>query len=72
MAAITIPKEITNGKEWVIVPKKDWEKILELAKEKIRQLQLEKELDKALKEVKRGKLIGPFGKVDDLIKSLEK
>lgn len=72
MVTITIPKKITNGKELVIVPKKDWEKILELAKRKVHQLQLEKGLDKALEEVKKGKLIGPFEKVNDLIKSLEK
>lgn len=72
MTTITIPKKITNGKELVIVPREDWEKILELAKRKVRQLKLEKGLDKALEEVKERRLIGPFEKAQDLIKSLEK
>jgi hypothetical protein len=72
MTTITIPKKITKGEELVIVPKEDWKKILELAQRKIYQLKLEKGLDEALEEVKKGKLIGPFREVKDLIKSLEK
>ncbi|PIP23706.1 MAG: hypothetical protein COX90_04265 [Candidatus Nealsonbacteria bacterium CG_4_10_14_0_2_um_filter_38_17] len=72
MVTITIPKKITKGKELVIVPKEDWEKILKLAKKKISKLELEKDLEKALEDVKKGRLIGPFDKVGDLIKSLEK
>ena len=72
MTTITIPREITNGKELMVIPKEDWEKILELAKKNIHRLKLEKGIDEALAEVKRGKLIGPFRKAGDLIKSLEK
>ena len=72
MVTITIPKKFTNGKELVIVPKEDWKKILRLAKRAISQLELEKGLKKALEDVKKGRLIGPFDKVEDLIKSLEK
>ena len=72
MTTIIIPKKITNGKELMIIPKEDWERILELAKKNVHRLKLEKGLDEALAEVKRGKLIGPFGRAGDLIKSLEK
>lgn len=72
MAVITIPKKITNGKELMIIPKEDWERILELAKRNISRLKLENGLNKALAEVKNGKLIGPFKEASDLIKSLEK
>lgn len=72
MITITIPKKITKGKELVIIPKEDWKRVLKLARKKIDQLKLEKDLEEALKEVEGGKLIGPFDKVDDLIKSLEK
>jgi len=72
MVTITIPKKITDGKELIVVPKKDWEKLWKIAKGKIYQFELEKGLKKALKEVKAGKTIGPFSKADDLIKALKK
>jgi len=45
MVTITIPKKLTNGKELIIVPKEDWEKILKLARKKISQLKLEKGIE---------------------------
>ena len=71
MAIITIPKKITNGKELIVVPKNDWERLLKIAKRKIYRMELEKGLKEALEEVKAGKVIGPFSKAEDLIKSLE-
>jgi len=72
MTTITIPKKVTNGKELMIIPKEDWERVLELAKKNIYRLKLEKGLDEALAEVRGGELIGPFEETGDLIKSLEK
>jgi len=72
MGIITIPKKVTNGKELIVVPKKDWERLCKIAKKKIFRVELEKGLKEALKEVKAGKIIGPFDKVEDLVKSLEK
>jgi hypothetical protein len=72
MVSITIPKKITKGKELIIVPKEEWEKILKLAKKKIAHLELERGLEEALKEVERGEIVGPFEKVENLIKSLER
>ncbi len=72
MATITIPKKITNGKELIVVPKKDWERLWKIAKMKIYKAELKKGLRKALEEVKEGKVIGPFSKAEDLIKALGK
>jgi len=72
MVTITIPKKITNGKELVIMPKKEWEELRKIAKRKLSQLELERGLKEALKEVKAGKLGGPFNTAEDLIKDLEK
>lgn len=72
MAIITIPKKITKGKELIIVPKKDWERICKIAKRKTSQAKLEKGLEEALEEVRTGKIIGPFNTAEDLIRSLRK
>ncbi len=66
---ITIPKELIKKGELVIIPRKEYEAILRVLRKKART-QLNKDLKEALKEVKRGKLIGPFENVKDLIKSL--
>ncbi len=72
MVTITIPKKVTNGKELIVVPKEDWERLLKIVKRKIYQMELEKGLKEALEEVKAGKVIGPFSRAEDLIKALEK
>ncbi|MBU4369668.1 hypothetical protein KKG58_02785 [Patescibacteria group bacterium] len=72
MTTITISKKITQGKELIIVPKKDWENLLKITKQKIGQIELANSIKQALIEVKKGKIIGPFDKGRDLIKSLEK
>ena len=72
MGIITIPKKFTNGKELIVVPKKDWERLCKIAKKKIFRAELEKGLKKSLKEVKAGKIMGPFSKAEDLVKALEK
>jgi len=60
MTTITIPKKITNGKELIIVPKKDWERLFKIAKMRVSQLELERGLKEALEDVKAGRLLGPF------------
>lgn len=69
MATITIPKELTKKGELVIIPRKEYEAILRILKKKTRT-KLDKDLMEALREVKQGKLIGPFENVKGLIKSL--
>ncbi|MCK4781825.1 hypothetical protein KAS79_02780 [Candidatus Parcubacteria bacterium] len=72
MAVITIPKKITQGEELIVVSRQDWEELLKLAKNKVSQIETEKGLQQALKEIEEGEIIGPFNKSRDLIKSLEK
>jgi len=70
MVTITVPKKITNRKELIIVPKKDWERLQKIAKMKISQLELEKGLKEALKDVKAGRLLGPFETVKEFKKAI--
>jgi len=72
MTTITIPKKITQGKELIIVPKKDWENLLKLTRQKISQIEIGKGIKESLEEIKKGKIIGPFNKGKDLIKNLGK
>ena len=69
MLTVTIDKTITKGEELVVIPKKEYEILLRSAKEKNG---LDKDLIKALQEVKQGQAIGPFHSVKELRKSLEK
>ena len=69
MPIATIKKSITKGEELVIIPRREYE---ELKFHKKGNNNLDKELSEALKEIKQGKLIGPFSSVKELKKSLEK
>ena len=53
----------------VIIPRKEYE---ELVSAKNNKNGLDKELLAALKEIKQGKLVGPFNSVKELKKTLEK
>ena len=69
MVTITINKTITKGQELVVLPKKEYEVLVRSAQEKN---SLDRDLAKALQEVKQGKIIGPFKSVKELKKSLER
>ena len=74
MTTITIPKRITHGKDLIIIPREDYEKLLGLSK-KIRKVKIKSELDRgldeALKEVREGKTFGPFKTAEEGIKFLD-
>lgn len=72
MAIITIPKKFTNGKELVVIPKKDWKRLQKIAEMKISEIELEKGLKKALEDVRTGRIFGPYKNVEKLMKDLEK
>ena len=73
MTTLTIPKEMTRKGDLVIIPRREYEKILDLGKRKVQPIsELDKGLEEALKEVKEGKTIGPFETVEEMIKSLKK
>lgn len=68
MSTITIPKKITKGEELVILPRKEYEALLKFPEEK----KFDPELERALEDVRQGKVIGPFTNVKALVNSLEK
>jgi len=70
MVTITIPKKFTNGKELVVVPKKEWEQLQKIAKMKVSEMELERGLKKALEDVKAGRLLGSFDSVEGFKKSI--
>lgn len=69
MPVITIKKSLTKGEDLVVLPRKEYEYLVSA---KTGKNILDKELLKALKEVKQGKIVGPFSSVKELQKSLEK
>ena len=67
---ITIPRKLTQKGELVVIPRKEYEEILRKL-EKNNRVQLDKDLEKAIREVKQKKLVGPFKNVASLMKSLD-
>ena len=65
MATVTIPKKITKGEELVVIPRKVYEKLLF-------KIELDRDLEKALEDVKRGRLIGPFSTAKEAIDALKR
>ncbi|MBU2545238.1 hypothetical protein KKC65_02190 [Patescibacteria group bacterium] len=68
MSTVTIPKKITKGEELIILPRREYEKLLKFPEEK----KVDPELEKALEDVRQGRVIGPFVNSKDLIDSLGK
>jgi len=69
MSTVTIPKKITKGEELIILPRKEYEELLKFPSEK---KEVDHELEKALEDVKQGRVVGSFTDSKDLIDSLEK
>ena len=68
MGTVTIPKKMTGGEELIILPRREYEELLKFPEEK----KTDPELEKALEDVRQGKVIGPFTNSSDLVDSLEK
>lgn len=66
-SVITLPKELIKKGELVLLPRSEYEKLIQLAKV---QSVLNEDLKQSLTEMKRGELFGPFKNSKDLIKSL--
>ena len=67
MITITIPKKITRGEELVIIPRKDYEKLLKLPRKK----KLDMGIEEALEDIKKGRISRPFDSAEKMIKSLQ-
>lgn len=72
MAIMTIPKKVTKGADLVLLPRKDYERIVRALKRRETDTKLDPDLKKALEEIKYGKTMGPFSSVAELKQSLEK
>jgi len=69
MKPMMIPKQQHQNDDLVILPRKEYEKLLRRA---IKQgPKLDKDLKQALEEVKQGKMSEPFESVDKLMNSLQ-
>ncbi len=70
MKPLMISKQQYKGDDLVILPRKEYEKLLRRAT-KQEEPELDSDLKQALEEVKQGKLSGPFETVDELMQSLQ-
>ena len=76
MNTITVPDNLTQEKDLVLIPRRDYDRLLSGStgtfKKPKRLSELDKRLTKALEEVKRGEIYGPFNNVAELRRSLRK
>lgn len=76
MKTITIPDNLIREDELVVIPRRDYDRLLlgsvKTFKKPKRLSELDKRLNKALEEVKRGEIYGPFDNVVELRRSLRK
>ena len=68
MTTVTIPKKLAREGDLVVVSRKKYERLLRIAKQSV---ELDRDLEDALREVKSDKIAGPFSSVRALKKSLE-
>jgi len=71
MTTITIPKKVIKNDDLVIIPRKRYEALLRIYRKKS-YTQLDRELDEAIKEIRQGKIVGPFRSVKEFKASFEK
>lgn len=71
MRAISIPKTMAK-EELLLMTRREYERLLGTIKKIEDKVELDQELQKALREAKKGKLHGPFRSIKDLRLSLEK
>lgn len=71
MRTISIPKIMAN-EELLLMTRREYEKFLDAIKKIENKVELDIELQEAVREVRRGKPFGPFRSAKDLRFSLEK
>lgn len=72
MVTISISdKMIKKGTEFVVIPRKDYEKLLAVKKIP-KQTKKQRYINELLKDVREGNLRGPFNSVEELRADLEK
>lgn len=71
MTTITIPKNLTQRGELVLIPRKEYERFLRVQKDKAFYEELDRDLDKAIQDYKKGKYYGPFKTAKEGIRFLK-
>ena len=71
MRTISIPKTMAK-EELLLLTRKEYDQLLNTINKIEKKLELDSDLQEAIKEVKKGKVTGPFTSVKDLRLSLEK
>ena len=73
MKPLTIPKSLSDQGELVVLPRRDYERLVsDSAKETIkRDPKVDRELALALADVKAGRVIGPFNTIKEFMDSLK-
>lgn len=66
-AVITLPKNLIEKGELVLLPRAEYEELLRVSK---MQTELDRGLEESLREVREGKVVGPFDNTKGLMKSL--
>ena len=72
MKTITIPDNLTQEEELVVIPRRDYEQLVSDSSKEIikRDPKIDRELALALDDVKKGRVYGPFSSVDEFMASL--
>ena len=68
MTTVTIPKKLAKEDDLVVVSKKKYERLLHIAAQ---ASELDRDLEEALREIKNGKVTGPFSSGRGLRNSFE-
>lgn len=71
MEIVSIPRKITKKGELVVIPRKEYEELLRIQKKRKFYTELDKDLDKAIRDYQTGKYYGPFDSVEESKKFLE-
>ena len=69
MTTLTIPRQLSMKGDLIVMPRREYEKLLELEK---KCNEIDRDLDEAVLQVKQRKTFGPFSSAKALKKSLEK
>lgn len=68
MTILTVPKQVTRGEELIIIPRREYEKLLSRPKIK----KIDPDLEAALEDVRAGRLYGPFKTVEEFKKAISR
>ncbi len=73
MKTITVPDNLVQEEELVVLPRRDYEQLVSDSSKEIikRDPRIDRELALALDDVKHGRVYGPFSSVDELMVSLQ-